>query len=178
MESLVQTFSAIKSLQMSKQNGHVSSDKSQIFSAWTIEQFCEYFLSHFWLHLKFSNVDNSIPVNHFKTVQILNECIAQKQQLKKKESGLVAEQAVITFCLPGTIFFIDLVNYFVKRWLAWALAHWTDKAWFRHRSTRAEPYWWIKYGKRAVSELVPAYRTGIYHSWAEVVQSWVKISQW
>ena len=47
MESLVQTFNAIKSLQMSKQNGHVSSDKSQIFSTWTIEQFCEYFLSHY-----------------------------------------------------------------------------------------------------------------------------------
>ena len=47
MESLVQTFNAIKSLQMSKQNGRVSADKSQIFSTWTIEQFCEYFLSHF-----------------------------------------------------------------------------------------------------------------------------------
>ena len=56
MESLVQTFNAIKSLQMSKQNGHVSSDKSQIFSTWTIEQFCEYFLSLFWLHLKFLNL--------------------------------------------------------------------------------------------------------------------------
>ena len=154
MESLVQTFSAIKSLQMSKQNGHVSSDKSQIFSTWTIEQFCEYFLSLFWLHLKFLNLDDSIPVNHFKTVQVLNECIGQKTTWLKKRIRACSRTSSSYILLAWDHCFLDVVNYFVKRWPAWALTHWTDKARFRRCSAHAEPYWWIKYSKRAMSESI------------------------